>query len=77
MGCHTWFYKSKEHLLNGEDCEFHDVFRTTFLDEDTILTSLEETLEYMKKYNCKTSEEIEDSLKAFWYKYPKGIIDFG
>jgi hypothetical protein len=76
MGCHTWFYRNKEYLNKQLDCEFHDLFRAGY-DEDKVLTSLEETLSYIKENNCKTFEYTEKGLKEFFNKYPDGVIEFG
>ena len=76
MGCHTWFYRNEEYLQKQLDCEFHDLFRAAY-DEDTVLKSFEETMEYIKDNNCQTFEYTEEKLKEFFNKYPKGVIEFG
>ena len=76
MGCHTWFYRDKEHLNKQLSCEYHDVFRASW-DEDTILTNYEDTIKYIKENNCKIFDYTFDKLKEFFEKYPKGVIEFG
>lgn len=71
-----------------ENTEYHDIFRYKEYDA-TPLTSLEETLELIKQYDCcgnmymnndgvLIKEEINfNLLKEFWTKHPDGIIEFG
>jgi len=76
MGCHTWFYRNAEYLEKQLDCEYHDLFRESGYPE-TVLTSFEETIKYIKEYNCQTFDFTEEKLKLFWCKYPNGRIEFG
>lgn len=55
---------------------YHDLFRKSDYPND-ILWSFEETLEYIKKYNCTTYEWSELRLKEFWSEHPDGLIKFG
>lgn len=71
-----------------ENTEYQDIFRHRNYEAPT-LTSLNDTLEFIKIHNCKgncyfdkndklINEEINfDKLKEFWNKYPNGIIEFG
>lgn len=69
--------------------DFHDLFRTDNYNSP-VLTSIEETLYFIKKNNLKgisyfsekenkiiTEEPNYEKIKYFWNKYPDGIIEFG
>lgn len=56
--------------------EFHDVFRVKNYPED-ILTSLNQTLNFINNNECEIFEDTHDKLKEFWDKYPNGLIYFG
>lgn len=74
-----------------KDANYHDIFRRGGYP-DHELHSLEETLQYLEKYDGEISyqstifdetprEELKnraiERLKEFWEKYPDGMIDFG
>lgn len=58
--------------------EYHDLFRVGGYPEDH-LCSLEETLEYINnpENQCRVYDYTNESLAAFWNKYPDGLIEFG
>lgn len=76
MGCHTWFYKDSKRKVDHES--YHDLFRKSGYPE-TVLYSLEETLEYINddKNECEVFDFTEEELVKFWAECPNGSIDFG
>ena len=72
-----------------EEAEYHDIFRVGGYDRN-ILTSLDESLEYLKKKDITEYEKLFTTfvsteyewcglkkVQEFWNKYPDGIIIFG
>lgn len=57
----------------------HDIFRTTGVARYTsqVMKSLQDTLDFIKKYNQSISVEEMQKLKEYWKQYPNGLIKFG
>lgn len=73
-----------EEIDNKNDAGFHDIFRTSKRNQDgtytdDILTSLEESLEFINTPENKVHKDefTEKRLREFWEKFPDGAIYFG
>ena len=86
--CDDKLFVYKEELYCDND-DYHDLFRTDF-DEESHLTSLDETMQYLMDNICvgntyfsetdnKIITDIIDvnRIKSFWENNPGGIIYFG
>ena len=80
---HSYFREDKGFFIVCDD--FHDIFRVGYYPEDECF-SLQETLDFIKKYETKYGYKIEHytieghdktTLEEFWEKYPDGYIHFG
>jgi hypothetical protein len=54
----------------------HDLFRIGNYPE-TLLFSLEETLDFIKTNKCTVYEYTDEKLGDFWAEFPDGMISFG
>ena len=54
----------------------HDLFRIGSYPE-TLLFSLEETLDFIKTNKCTVYEYTDEKLRDFWAEFPDGMIRFG
>jgi hypothetical protein len=71
----SMYYKGKYYI--GTD--YLDYFRVGWDLADTKLTSLQETLEFCKKYKNVVwfADNWLDKVTEFWQLYPDGLIKFG
>jgi len=69
-------YLRKMGWYETDDSLPHDLFRTGNYPE-TILFSLEETLDFIKTNKCTVYEFTDEKLRNFWVEFPDGMIEFG
>jgi hypothetical protein len=69
-------YSRKGGWYETDDSLPHDLFRIGNYPE-TLLFSLEETLDFIKTNKCTVYEYTDEKLGDFWAEFPDGMIRFG
>jgi hypothetical protein len=69
-------YSRKMGWYETDDSLPHDLFRIGSYPE-TLLFSLEETLDFIQTNKCTVYEYTDEKLRDFWAEFPDGMIRFG
>ena len=72
---HIEYYR-KGGWYETDDSLPHDLFRIGNYPE-TLLFSLEETLDFIQTNKCTVYEYTDEKLRDFWAEFPDGMIRFG